>query len=128
MELVSGCGAAPQARGLSADFPSFLQMLLGAYRCADAPGEFAWQPGALVQAVAEGRWVLLENIDYAPLDVVRHLHSNALTSCLQIVLIVILGHYLYSTGYFIRDGVLIIHLIYLSSWITRLISCLIENQ
>ncbi|XP_070306217.1 midasin isoform X2 [Odocoileus virginianus] len=46
------------------------KMLLGAYRCADAPGEFVWQPGALAQAVTEGRWVLLENIDYAPLDVV----------------------------------------------------------
>ena len=104
-------------------------MLLGMYRCTDVPGEFVWQPGTLTQAATKGHWILLEDIDYAPLDVVRHLRSNSLISRLQIVLIVMLGPYLNNTGYFIRDdGMLIIHLIYLSSWITRLISCLIENQ
>lgn len=45
-------------------------MLLGMYRCADVPGEFVWQPGSLTQAVMNGYWLLLEDIDYAPLDVV----------------------------------------------------------
>lgn len=40
------------------------------YRCTDVPGEFVWQPGTLTQAVTKGHWVLLEDIDYAPLDVV----------------------------------------------------------
>ena len=114
--------------GFSKSFIFFLQMLLGMYRCTDVPGEFVWQPGTLTQAATKGHWILLEDIDYAPLDVVRHLRSNSLISRLQIVLIVMLGPYLNNTGYFIRDGMLIIHLIYLSSWITRLISCLIENQ
>lgn len=48
-------------------------MLLGMYRCTDVPGEFVWQPGTLTQAATKGHWILLEDIDYAPLDVVRHL-------------------------------------------------------
>ncbi|OWK63460.1 Midasin [Lonchura striata] len=44
--------------------------LLGMYRCTDVPGEFVWQPGTLTQAVTKGHWILLEDIDYAPLDVV----------------------------------------------------------
>ncbi|KAF4025219.1 hypothetical protein G4228_017124 [Cervus hanglu yarkandensis] len=46
------------------------KMLLGMYRCTDVPGEFVWQPGTLTQAATKGHWVLLEDIDYAPLDVV----------------------------------------------------------
>ncbi|XP_078068621.1 midasin [Mustelus asterias] len=46
------------------------KMLLGMYRCADVPGEFVWQPGSLTQAVTHGYWLLLEDIDYAPLDVI----------------------------------------------------------
>ncbi|XP_054829779.1 midasin [Eublepharis macularius] len=44
--------------------------LLGMYRCTDVPGEFVWQPGTLTQAVSKGHWILLEDIDYAPLDVI----------------------------------------------------------
>lgn len=47
-----------------------LQMLLGMYRCTDIPGKFVWQPGSLTQAVSKGYWILLEDIDHAPLDVV----------------------------------------------------------
>lgn len=45
------------------------KMLLGMYRCTDVPGEFIWQPGVLTQAVVAGKWLLLEDIDSAPLDV-----------------------------------------------------------
>lgn len=48
----------------------FPQMLLGMYRCTDIPGKFVWQPGTLTQAVSKGQWILLEDIDHAPLDVV----------------------------------------------------------
>eukprot|EP00798_Chlamydomonas_sp_ICE-L_P024872 gene24872-10533_t len=44
--------------------------LLGAYVCTAVPGEFAWQPGPLTQAVVEGRWVLIEDINMAPPDAV----------------------------------------------------------
>ncbi|XP_029902559.1 midasin isoform X2 [Myripristis murdjan] len=46
------------------------KMLLGMYRCTDIPGKFVWQPGALTQAVSKGQWILLEDIDHAPLDVI----------------------------------------------------------
>lgn len=49
---------------------SVSQMLLGMYRCTDIPGKFVWQPGSLTQAVSKGQWILLEDIDHAPLDVV----------------------------------------------------------
>ncbi|XP_060072903.1 midasin-like [Ylistrum balloti] len=44
--------------------------LLGTYRCTDIPGEFVWQAGVLTRAVTEGHWVLLEDIDSAPMDVI----------------------------------------------------------
>ncbi|XP_037836777.1 midasin isoform X2 [Kryptolebias marmoratus] len=46
------------------------KMLLGMYRCTDIPGTFVWQPGTLTQAVSRGQWILLEDIDNAPLDVI----------------------------------------------------------
>ncbi|XP_034555077.1 midasin [Notolabrus celidotus] len=46
------------------------KMLLGMYRCTDIPGKFVWQPGTLTQAVTTGQWILLEDIDHAPLDVI----------------------------------------------------------
>lgn len=52
-------------------------MLLGMYRCTDIPGKFVWQPGTLTQAVSKGQWILLEDIDHAPLDVVsEHLLNS----------------------------------------------------
>jgi midasin len=42
--------------------------LLGTYICTEVPGEFVWQPGALTQAVRDGRWVFIEDIDRAPLE------------------------------------------------------------
>ncbi|XP_064629159.1 midasin-like [Lineus longissimus] len=44
--------------------------LLGTYKCTDVPGEFVWQPGTLTRAITDGQWLLLEDIDYAPMDVV----------------------------------------------------------
>lgn len=43
--------------------------LLGTYRCTDVPGEFIWLPGVLTQAVTEGNWLLLEDIDCANSDI-----------------------------------------------------------
>ena len=43
---------------------------MGTYRCTDIPGEFVWQPGVLTQSVVEGHWLLLEDLDYAPMDVI----------------------------------------------------------
>lgn len=47
--------------------------LLGSYVCTDIPGEFTWQPGALTTAVTAGRWVVIEDIDRAPFEVLAAL-------------------------------------------------------
>ena len=43
--------------------------------CSDIPGEFRWQPGALTQAVQQGRWALLEDVDHAPFEVLSAIVS-----------------------------------------------------
>ena len=47
--------------------------LLGAVTCTDVPGQFEWQPGTLTSAARAGRWVLIEDIDRAPFDVLAAL-------------------------------------------------------
>lgn len=39
------------------------------FRCTDIPGEFVWQPGVLTQAVMQGSWLLLEDLNAATQDV-----------------------------------------------------------
>ncbi|XP_028167926.1 midasin-like, partial [Ostrinia furnacalis] len=50
-------------------------MLLGSHQCTDVPGEFIWRPGVLTEAVQNGHWLLLEDIDSAALDVASTLSS-----------------------------------------------------
>ena len=45
------------------------KLLVGAYTTTDAPGSFGWRAGVLTTAVREGRWLLVEDIDQAPKDV-----------------------------------------------------------
>jgi midasin len=45
------------------------KVLLGSYVVTDIPGQFRWVPGALTTAVAEGRWIVVEDIDLAPNEV-----------------------------------------------------------
>ena len=44
--------------------------LLGTYVSTEMPGHFEYQRGVLVECVLQGRWVLIEDIDLAPMDVV----------------------------------------------------------
>ncbi|KAI8927583.1 hypothetical protein BC831DRAFT_533163 [Entophlyctis helioformis] len=46
------------------------KLLLGTYMTTSTPGSFKWQPGVLTTAVSEGKWILIEDIDLAPVDVV----------------------------------------------------------
>ena len=43
--------------------------LIGLHSMSGIHGSFSWQPGVLTRAVQEGRWVLVEDIDHAPTDV-----------------------------------------------------------
>ncbi|KAJ0174061.1 hypothetical protein K1T71_010207 [Dendrolimus kikuchii] len=51
------------------------RMLLGSHQCTDIPGEFIWRPGILTEAVQNGHWLMLEDIDCAALDVASTLSS-----------------------------------------------------
>ncbi|KAI0431499.1 hypothetical protein F5Y09DRAFT_354913 [Xylaria sp. FL1042] len=42
------------------------KMLIGLYSTDSKPGSFSWRPGVLTTAVREGRWVLIEDLDKAP--------------------------------------------------------------
>ncbi|GAO48771.1 midasin [Saitoella complicata NRRL Y-17804] len=45
------------------------KLLLGTYVTSNTPGEFTWQPGVLTKAVREGKWILVEDVDKAPAEV-----------------------------------------------------------
>ncbi|GFR07331.1 midasin [Trichonephila clavata] len=45
------------------------KMLIGSHICTDIPGQFVWKPGVLINAMTQGHWLLLEDIDCAPMDV-----------------------------------------------------------
>ncbi|KAL2004280.1 hypothetical protein VTN02DRAFT_4005 [Thermoascus thermophilus] len=44
--------------------------LLGMYTTSSTTGSFTWQPGVLTKAAREGRWVLIEDLDRAPPEVI----------------------------------------------------------
>ncbi|KAF4551547.1 Midasin-like protein [Elsinoe fawcettii] len=43
--------------------------LIGIYTTGDAPGSFVWQAGVLTKAVMEGRWILIEDLERAPNEI-----------------------------------------------------------
>lgn len=45
------------------------KILLGTYASGERPGTFKWRPGVLTTAVKDGKWVLIEDIDKAPTEV-----------------------------------------------------------
>jgi midasin len=45
------------------------KILVGTYSTGEKPGSFEWRPGILTVAVREGRWVLIEDIDKAPTEI-----------------------------------------------------------
>ncbi|KAH3685853.1 hypothetical protein WICPIJ_003141 [Wickerhamomyces pijperi] len=51
------------------------KLLLGTYTSGSKPGTFEWRHGVLTTAVMEGRWVLIEDIDKAPTEVLSVLLS-----------------------------------------------------
>ena len=45
------------------------KLLIGVYTSDRTPGSFSWQPGVLTTAVMEGRWIIIEDLDRAPTEV-----------------------------------------------------------
>ncbi|KAI4205523.1 MAG: hypothetical protein LQ350_000302 [Teloschistes chrysophthalmus] len=49
------------------------KLLIGMYTTTGGPGSFRWQPGTLTKAVTEGLWVMIEDFDRAPVEIVSML-------------------------------------------------------
>ena len=47
--------------------------LLGSYSCHEVPGQFTWTNGIITKAVINGDWLLIEDVDQAPPDVLSAL-------------------------------------------------------
>ena len=45
------------------------KLLIGLHTTSGTPGSFSWQPGILTTAVKEGRWVIIEDLNRAPVEV-----------------------------------------------------------
>ncbi|XP_055890090.1 midasin-like isoform X2 [Biomphalaria glabrata] len=58
--------------------------LLGTYCSTEVPGEFVWRAGVLTRALYEGSWLLLEDVDTAPMDVLSLLIALAETGKLSV--------------------------------------------
>ncbi|KAK3603576.1 hypothetical protein CHS0354_028005 [Potamilus streckersoni] len=87
LAAVTGRNAAPHLMKIQLGDQMDSKALLGTYRCTEVPGEFMWQPGVLMQAVTQGYWVLLEDIDLAPMDVI-----SVLLPLLETNTLTVLGH------------------------------------
>ena len=52
-----------------------VKLLVGMYTNAKTPGSFTWRPGVLTNAVMEGRWVVIEDLNRAPMETISSLLS-----------------------------------------------------
>jgi hypothetical protein len=69
---------------LYCDEQTDIKTLLGNYVCGDVVGEFIWRPGVITEALSRGRWLVLEDVDKVPSEVLAALRP--LASSRQLVL------------------------------------------
>lgn len=60
------------------------RVILGSYHSTDLPGQFVWKPGCLTKAVLNGHWIIFEDIDAAPADVLTLLEGFMDTRTLSV--------------------------------------------
>lgn len=72
-ELARELGMASSLVTLHLNEQTDAKMLIGLYTTGTKPGSFEWRPGILTTAVKEGRWVLIEDLDRAPTEVMSTL-------------------------------------------------------
>ena len=51
--------------------------MVGLYRCTELPGQFVWEAGLLTRALTRGAWLLIEDAERAPHDVLALLEPLA---------------------------------------------------
>ncbi|XBW36301.1 hypothetical protein QEN19_001887 [Hanseniaspora menglaensis] len=60
------------------------KLLLGTYTSGSKPGTFEWKNGVLTTAIKEGKWVIVEDINKAPTEVLSVLLSLLENKCITI--------------------------------------------
>ncbi|KAF7714068.1 Uncharacterized protein PECH_004999 [Penicillium ucsense] len=68
-DVASNMGQAETMITLHLNEQTDAKSLLGMYATSSATGSFSWQAGVLTKAAREGRWVLIEDLDRAPSEV-----------------------------------------------------------
>ncbi|KAJ5923916.1 hypothetical protein N7466_008103 [Penicillium verhagenii] len=68
-DIASTMGQAESMVTLHLNEQTDAKSLLGMYATSSTTGSFSWQPGVLTKAAREGRWVLIEDLDRAPSEV-----------------------------------------------------------
>ena len=68
-EISQSLGKASSMLTLHLNEQTDAKLLIGMYTSATSTGSFTWRPGVLTTAVQEGRWVLVEDLDRAPADI-----------------------------------------------------------
>ena len=68
-DLARELGTADSMLTLHLNEQTDAKLLIGMYTTASTPGSFTWRPGVLTTAVREGRWVLIEDLNRAPTEV-----------------------------------------------------------
>jgi AAA domain (dynein-related subfamily)/Midasin AAA lid domain len=74
-ELASAMGQESTLIELHLDDQTDSKSLIGAYVCSDVPGEFLWQHGVITQAVIRGHWLVIEDIDKVPIEIIAAISS-----------------------------------------------------
>lgn len=73
MDIARTLGKSPSMVTLHLNEQTDAKTLVGMYTNAKAQGTFVWRPGVLTTAVMEGRWLLIEDLDRAPAEIVSTL-------------------------------------------------------
>lgn len=74
-EIAAYLGQSSKMLTLHLNAQTDAKLLIGLYTASSETGAFKWQPGVLTTAVLEGRWVLIEDLDRAPSELVSVLLS-----------------------------------------------------
>lgn len=59
------------------------KVLIGSYHCTEIPGQFVWKAGPIVKALMDGNWVVLEDIDLAPNELINDIVTILKTKSLD---------------------------------------------
>lgn len=69
-DIARSMGQGPSMVTLHLNEQTDAKSLLGMYATSSLTGTFSWQPGVLTKAAKEGRWILVEDLDRAPSEVI----------------------------------------------------------